>query len=119
MRSDSYKCPICKTSNLQIQEERVGDPGFRDTEYEIVSRDCNCITYECDTVIYTIKNSEKMSEENEETCDFCFENQAVSEYPSGKIDEQDRAICGECFSKEMIRLKEQSDVFWSKYNRNT
>ena len=118
MRSDSYKCPICKVSNLQIQEERVGEPGFRETEYKIVSRDCNCITYECDTVIQTIKNSKKMSEEHEEKCDFCFENQAVSKYPSVKTGEEDRAICGECFLKEMIQLKEQSDVFRFKYNLN-
>ena len=116
MRSDSYNCPICKASNLQIQQERVGEPGFRETEYEIVNRDCNCITFECDTVIWTIMNSEKMSEENKEKCAFCSEKQAVSKYPSGKIGEQDQAICGECFSKKMIQLKEQSDVLWSKYH---
>lgn len=44
--TNNYACPICKEGYITIEKERVGEPGFREIEYTITNKTCECITYD-------------------------------------------------------------------------
>lgn len=43
-RTNDYKCPICNKGSITIEEDRVGEPGFRETEFQVSNVTCECIT---------------------------------------------------------------------------
>ncbi|PEY35742.1 hypothetical protein CN354_15065 [Bacillus cereus] len=61
---NEYVCPICKEGYITIEEERTGSPGFRDTDYNITNKTCECITYECELIALSIWGTASILEKN-------------------------------------------------------
>ncbi len=63
-----------------MKKERVGEPGFRETEYTITNKTCECITYDSELIAMAIIGTNGKLTENE-TCKDCGEFEAAVEYP--------------------------------------
>ncbi|PEA32980.1 hypothetical protein COL81_26790 [Bacillus toyonensis] len=108
--TNDYLCPICKEGYITIEKERVGEPGFRESEFHITNMTCGCITHDSDYMATVIVCNDVDRIENE-TCENCGESASTIHYviipQLGKY----KDICTDCFKKEMDQSKE-------KYSKN-
>lgn len=100
-----YNCPVCLKGNITIEKERTGPPGFRDTDYNITKKTCECINYNCDTVAIAIIDSQDKSKLKSQYCERCNNNQAVVHYGVKSWVGEYIDICTDCFKLEMNELK--------------
>lgn len=103
---NNYSCPICKEGYITIEKERVGEPGFRETEYTITNKTCECITYDSELIAMAIIGTNGKLTENE-TCKDCGEFEATVEYPVKPWVGEYKNICSNCFKAEMDNMKEK------------
>jgi len=100
-----YICPICDKGNITIEQERTGPPGFRDTDYNILKKTCECITYDCETVALAIKSYKDNKYIKHEVCENCGEAEANIHYPMKAWAGEYKDICSSCFEVEMKNLE--------------
>ena len=97
-----YICPICDKGNITIEQERTGPPGFRDTDYNILQKTCECITYNCDAVAVAIQSYKDKKYIKEEVCEKCgVEEATINFFTSNGY----KNICSSCFEVEMKNLE--------------
>ncbi|TBX50339.1 hypothetical protein E0M27_27890 [Bacillus mycoides] len=103
----SYLCPLCEQGQISITKERTGPPGFRTTDYDITSKTCDCITYECEAVAMAIMSYKDETLIKTDTCEECKKEKATIHYPVKSWVGEYKDICPHCFKKEMEKLEEQ------------
>lgn len=104
-KRNDYTCPVCNKGTITIDEERVGAPGFRETEFSISNSTCECITvYNTIIVLAIIYYKTKKIEEGK-ICESCGESEANITYPTRPWVGESIDICSDCFKKEVEELK--------------
>ena len=106
-RSDEYLCPICERGHMTITEERTGPPGFRDTDYDIIDKTCECISFAPDVIISAIKSYKGDKYIPNEKCECCSESEATIYFWYWQPGEN-KKICSSCFKTKMEELKEKN-----------
>lgn len=111
MSLDNLTCPICKENTITVIKERVGSPGYRETEYTITNTcDCKIPNYDYVAIgiesynvnigtINTIYNSDKVDLNN--ICTDCNKNKVIVNYPVRAWCGEYKEICLDCFIKEI------------------
>ncbi|HDR7601547.1 TPA: hypothetical protein QCX65_005022 [Bacillus mycoides] len=107
---NNYSCPICKEGYITIDIERIGPRGFRENEYKITNKTCECITHDSEFIAMTIVGTSDKRIENE-ICKDCGEFEATVEYPINPYSGEYKNICANCFKVKMEQMKE-------KYSKN-
>ncbi|PED73044.1 hypothetical protein CON97_05405 [Bacillus pseudomycoides] len=107
---NNYVCPICKEGYITINKERTGPRGFRESEFSITNKTCECITHDSEFIATVIvcNNDERI--ENE-TCENCGESESTIHYAIIPELGKYKDICTDCFKIEMEEMKE-------KYSKN-
>lgn len=103
--SNEYTCPICKQGYITIEKERTGPLGFRETDYDITNKTCECITYDCELIALAIMGYKDEKYIKNETCESCGEREATINYPIKPWAGEYKKICPNCFQIEMDQLK--------------
>lgn len=111
MEKKNLICPICNENTITIKKERVGPPGFRETEYTVTNT-CKCEIPSCDNiaigiegyninlgVIDTIYEYEIVDKNN--ICVDCNKENVAVKYPVRAWCGEYKEICRDCLIKEI------------------
>ncbi|MFK4417133.1 hypothetical protein ABH961_005722 [Bacillus sp. RC251] len=104
---NDFSCPICKEGYITIEKERVGEPGFRESEFTITNKTCECITHESEFIATVIVCNDVERIENE-ICEDCGELESTIHYGIIPALGKYKDICTDCFKTEMDRMKEKN-----------
>lgn len=103
-RTNDYKCPICNKGSITIEEDRVGEPGFRETEFQVSNVTCECITAFNTIIVLAIINYTNKEVEEGKACENCGDLEANIIYPTRPWVGESKDICSDCFKKEVAEL---------------
>ena len=96
----SVTCPICTKGTFVIKSERTGDPGFRTTDYDLVSKTCNCISKFNENILYTLLDFQR-SKIKADLCEDCNAALPQIHFPVKSWAGVYKDICIHCFIKEV------------------
>lgn len=106
-RSDKYTCPICEKGTMTIWTERSGPPGFRETDWFVKDKTCDCKIPPSNHMLMAIESFKDENEIENKTCERCGNSPSTIHNPIRSWMGEFEDICTDCF---IIRVKEQIDI---------
>ncbi len=100
-RIGKYTCPICEKGTMTIWTERSGPPGFRDTDWFLDNKTCDCEIYESDNMLMAIQSFNDYKLIKKDICENCEENKATIHNPVKAWLGEYEDICTNCFKIKM------------------
>lgn len=95
-------CPICEKGKFHITSERTGPQGFRTTDYDLVSKTCDCVsTLNNEDILYTLAYEGNSSKIKADLCEDCHNEVPKIHFPLKSWAGIYKDICISCFAKEV------------------